>query len=316
MAVWKIERRKADCAGPACGREFEEGDRHISCLVLRTGEFVREDLCLSCWKARQEAMKNGEALVSEPVAEPDSASGEGAAQDGEALTTEPEAAEATTSADAAPAPEGADGSATEATEATEAGVESDVNGEELFWWKTRHSVNKKRTVQLDLASLERLFVQLEGREEVKVRELRYILCLLLMRKRRLKVEKVDRGAEGESFIVKRPRVDERYRVWVYDFDAERMDAVRAQLQAVFDGAETDAGLPETLIGDDDEFGATDADESAEDAVDSEDGDIGPVGADPEDEAGDGSDTNAEADAGEDLVDATEEEVDQAPAAGK
>ena len=90
---------------------------------------------------------------------------------------------------------------------------------------------------LDLESLEKLFLQLEGRSERAVRELRYLLCLLLMRKRRLKVERVERGADGESFLVKRPRRDARHRVFVFDFDEQRMTELREQLQAIFDGAE-------------------------------------------------------------------------------
>jgi len=122
-------------------------------------------------------------------------------------------------------------------------LSQDEGGQEraLFWWFTRHSVGKKRTLQLDIASLEQLFVQLEGKDEpIHLREVRYVLCLLLMRKRRLKVEKVERSEEGESFLVKRPRRDERYRVFVVDLPAERLDGVRDRLQAIFDGAE--AGL--------------------------------------------------------------------------
>lgn len=223
MAVWKIERRKADCAGPTCGRIFDEGDRHISCLLLRDGEFVREDLCLDCWKAR------GAALTAQASAQ------QALPETSEALEA-PQAAEATEVAEVA--------------EVAEASVQpSEGSVEEIFWWRTRHQGSKKRSVQLDLASLERLFIQLEGREDRKVRELRYVLCLLLMRKRRVKVMKIERSPEGESFLVKRPRIDQLYRVWVFDFDAERMEEVRAQLQAIFDGAETDAGLPEDSLQD-------------------------------------------------------------------
>ncbi|QDV08221.1 hypothetical protein Poly30_37570 [Planctomycetes bacterium Poly30] len=114
--------------------------------------------------------------------------------------------------------------------------------EPLFWWMTRHEVTKRKTVQLDMESLSQLFVQLEGREEIQVRELRYVLCLLLMRKRRVKVEKVLRENGEESFLVKRPKEDQRYKVYVYDFEPERLDEVRAQLQAIFDGAEGPAGI--------------------------------------------------------------------------
>ena len=115
--------------------------------------------------------------------------------------------------------------------------------EDLFWWFSRHSVAPRRTLKLDLESLERLFVELEGRAELRLRELRYVLCLLLMRKRRLKVDRIERGPEGESFLVHRPRHEETFRVFVYDFSPERMDEIRAELQTIFDGAEPLEGAP-------------------------------------------------------------------------
>ncbi|MEM8710660.1 MAG: hypothetical protein AAGG01_06885 [Planctomycetota bacterium] len=146
-------------------------------------------------------------------------------------------------------------------------AEEDPAQEPLFWWMTRHEVTKKKTVQLDMDSLAELFVQLEGREEIQVRELRYVLCLLLMRKRRVKVERVLREGDEESFIVKRPRVDQRYKVYVYDFEPERLDEVRAQLQAVFDGAEGPCGV-RLVDEDEDERGeGTESDAAVDSAVD-------------------------------------------------
>ncbi len=136
-------------------------------------------------------------------------------------------------------------------ELAEAGPDSDDGPYEgLFYWYTRHQVRQRQTVQLDLASLERLFVELEGREELKVRELRYVLCLLLMRKRRVKLERVIRDGENESFRVKRPRVEERYLVHVFDFDAERVAEIRAELQAIFDGADGEEGISLAHLSDD------------------------------------------------------------------
>ena len=130
----------------------------------------------------------------------------------------------------------------EAWEALDGRIEAGEEQRPLFHWFTRHQVERRKTVQLDLESLDRLFQELEGREELQVRELRYVLCLLLMRKRRVKVEKVLREGDEEAFLVKRPRDDRRYKVYVYDFEAERLDEVRAQLQAVFDGAEGPHGI--------------------------------------------------------------------------
>lgn len=120
----------------------------------------------------------------------------------------------------------------------------------LFWWFTRHAVKQRQSVQLDMASLERLFVELEGREEHKVRELRYVLCLLLMRKRRVKLERVLREGGTETFLVRRPKLDARYRVHVFDFDVERVAEIRAELQAIFDGADGEEGISLAHLSDD------------------------------------------------------------------
>jgi hypothetical protein len=122
----------------------------------------------------------------------------------------------------------------------------DGGGEgDLFWWFTRHQANKKRTVALDLASLERLFLELEGREEQRLREVRYLLCLLLMRKKRLKLERVQRGRAGEALVVRRPRRKEELVVHVFDFTTERIDELRTHLQEILEGAgPTDEEAPE------------------------------------------------------------------------
>ena len=108
--------------------------------------------------------------------------------------------------------------------------------EDLFFWFTRHRTDRRR-LHLDLATLEQLFLQLEGRTETRVRELRYILCLLLMRKRRLKLVRVVRDAEGESLVVKRPRRTETCSVFVFDFAPERLDELRRELVRIFEGGE-------------------------------------------------------------------------------
>ncbi len=118
--------------------------------------------------------------------------------------------------------------------------ESDLDeADQLIWWATRHQPKKKRTFVLDLESLERVFLRLDGREEPQIRELRYVLCLLLMRKRRLKLERVLRGEDSEQLLVKRPKHEERYEVEVFDFGPERIDELRGQLAEVFEGFDPD-----------------------------------------------------------------------------
>lgn len=108
---------------------------------------------------------------------------------------------------------------------------------DLFFWYTRHVVGK-RALELDLATLEALFLRLEGRTEARIRELRYVLCLLLMRKRRLRLDRVARGeSDGETMILHRPRRKEAIKVHVFDFSPERLELLKSDLLALLDGVE-------------------------------------------------------------------------------
>ena len=108
-------------------------------------------------------------------------------------------------------------------------------GQELFFWFTRQR-RDRRGLALDLPTLEQLFLRLEGDERERVLELRYVISLLLLRKKRLKLVRIVRDP-GEALILRRPRRDESLRVQVCDFDAGRMDALRLDLIAVFEGGE-------------------------------------------------------------------------------
>ena len=116
--------------------------------------------------------------------------------------------------------------------------------DDVVHWFTRHRAGK-RGLQLDLPTLEAVFLRLEGRTEPKLSELRYLLCLLLMRKKRLKIDRILRGEglQGESMLVHRPRRKESLRVWVYDFSPERMEALKGDLLSLFEGADA------SLLGD-------------------------------------------------------------------
>lgn len=108
------------------------------------------------------------------------------------------------------------------------------SGADLFWWRTRHSANKARGLALNLEALEALFLSLGARSETGLRELRYVLCLILMRKRRLKIERVGRTERGEVLVVSRPRRQDTWEVDVFDFSADKIDELRLRLQDVFE----------------------------------------------------------------------------------
>ena len=56
-----------------------------------------------------------------------------------------------------------------------------------------------------------------------------------MRKLRLKLVKVHRGKEGEAMLVRQPRRMEEWRVFVYDFEPERIEVLRGELASLLDG---------------------------------------------------------------------------------
>jgi len=127
----------------------------------------------------------------------------------------------------------------------EACFKPEAGREDLFFWFTRTRAGRRRALEFDLPTLEQLFLRLEGRSEKRIRELRYVLCLILMRKRRLKLQRVERGSEGEAMIVRRPRRDEGWKVFVFDFSIERLEELRGELLQVFEGADP-ALQPETV----------------------------------------------------------------------
>ena len=138
------------------------------------------------------------------------------------------------------------------------------------WWRTRHTVAEKKGVQLDLESLTALFDALEQKEDLGWLELRYLLCLILMRKRRVKVLSVKRIDGVEVFIVRKPRSETQEIVRIFDFTPERQEELRATLTAIFEGAdlaELDPNAP--VVSPDAEL--TEDEASAEQGTESEPG---------------------------------------------
>jgi hypothetical protein len=113
---------------------------------------------------------------------------------------------------------------------------------DLFWWRTRHSERTPRGLALNLEALEALFLALEGRNDLRIKELRFLLCLLLMRKRRLKTVRMIRDQGSDAFVVRRPRRQEEFTVFVFDFTPERMAELREELRSIFAGGATPAEI--------------------------------------------------------------------------
>ena len=153
--------------------------------------------------------------------------------------------------------------------------------EDLVFWRTRKRIKPKRGLAVDFDSIEKLFLALEGREEPRLAELRFLLSLLLMRKRRIKMVRVKRTDAGEFMICRRPRRDDVYRVQVFDLTSERAAELKAELERIFEGAGAEElqiplGVGESEVADEalENGGATQAGAGPEDApgaVDSQPG---------------------------------------------
>lgn len=136
----------------------------------------------------------------------------------------------------------------------------------LAYWRTRFAPGGG--LRLDLESLEALFLTLvvraaapaatpsatsdatsdatqgasaSGAEQPQERlgELCYLLGLLLLRKRRLKLDRIApaSGAQRERLVVHRPRRPQSYEIAVYDLTPERQGELRDELKRIFEGAE-------------------------------------------------------------------------------
>ncbi len=114
-------------------------------------------------------------------------------------------------------------------------------GPDQPWWRARRQVAAKRGLAVDLGLLEQLFLMTADSTAEALLELRYLIALLLLRKRRLLLNTVRRGAGGEELVLRRPRRKEELAVRVFDFDAERREVLRVQLERLLETGELGEG---------------------------------------------------------------------------
>jgi len=104
---------------------------------------------------------------------------------------------------------------------------------EIVWRTEFHAEPKK--AKLDLASLSEVFRQLAESADARVRDLRYLVTLLLLRHRKLRVARTRSGENQDFLVVSFGRAKQTFDIEVSELPAERLEALRAQLLAVFDG---------------------------------------------------------------------------------
>ncbi|MBI1382803.1 MAG: hypothetical protein GC161_17150 [Planctomycetaceae bacterium] len=125
-------------------------------------------------------------------------------------------------------------------------------GPEQPWWRARRKERRTGGVQVDLGLLEQLFLLSAGAEVERLLELRYLIALLLLRKRRLLLGRVRRGDDGaEWLLLRRPRHQEELAVRVFDFEPDRMEGLRRDLERLLEVGSLDEELDRAEQGEDD-----------------------------------------------------------------
>lgn len=238
MAQWKLSRRHPACV--ECGHVFEDGEAHFSRLEVNADGVARADVCRNCWpetsdpgwiwwRARRQApTKKGLAVdwdVLTQVFESLGTKAEELRASGDsvpAASTAAESSSAESTVAEAPAVE------SPAAEASEDRVEG-AAGEAASTDESSESDAPQPAEPELLHPAERL------------ERLRYLLALLLIRKRRLMLVRAVRRGDGEALVLRRPRRTEQIEVRAFDLEPEQMDAVRAELQRLFEGEALDGG---------------------------------------------------------------------------
>ncbi len=104
------------------------------------------------------------------------------------------------------------------------------------WWKSRaddHDSSKPKLAPQDVHL--NLFNELASQPGEA--EFRYVLGLLLMRRRIVKLEESRRDEQGEVLIVNCPRRDEQYEIRVATLDAARTEQLQQRLVQLLYGGE-------------------------------------------------------------------------------
>ncbi|NQT50534.1 hypothetical protein HQ576_00700 [bacterium] len=103
-----------------------------------------------------------------------------------------------------------------------------------FWRATIAPKEQKRRLFADNSVLVDFFVRLEAEEEAQKRQFFYLLALILMRKRILKFEDVEREGDDEVLILRMPSEDRTFRVLDPRMTDEQTDALKEQLAQILD----------------------------------------------------------------------------------
>lgn len=112
---------------------------------------------------------------------------------------------------------------------------------DAIFWKTTHFVSPQKKKQIDFEALREIFLQLCEKKEPARAALHYLVTLLLVRKKILKIRELKRSEGQDSMIVGFSRSKESFEIPVPDFDPAKLEELKNELKALFGEMEGDGG---------------------------------------------------------------------------
>ncbi|MDP6850045.1 MAG: hypothetical protein QF524_03800 [Planctomycetota bacterium] len=121
--------------------------------------------------------------------------------------------------------------------------ESHDQANDLYWWRTQHS-EKRGGLKLDLDALLALVMRLEEDVRDGALDFRFLVALLLVRHRKLKLASVTKKGKKEFLELRKPRAKKTFHVQVRELEEEQ----RARLSQIL------SGLMDPSVGQEPDFG--------------------------------------------------------------
>jgi len=110
-------------------------------------------------------------------------------------------------------------------------------------WRTRRSQPDERKPRtFDLQALCHLFEQLQETDQPQAAQFRFLLALLLWRKKILRLERTTTGNGRETWEFIMPHTGQSYQLLRPELDEARLDQLGQQLELVISGGSTEPGL--------------------------------------------------------------------------
>ncbi len=104
---------------------------------------------------------------------------------------------------------------------------------DAIFWRTKHFLSPQQKRAIDFDGLRELFLQLCEKREPAREALHYLVALLLVRKKILKIREWKRDSKQESLLLGFPRSQESFEIPVPDLPAEKLQALRDELKSLF-----------------------------------------------------------------------------------